>query len=198
MPCAAIDWALPSHSLVMKLCLYFSFKLVLELGYKRGELCPLVTMNQKENRIPLWALLCKLWHLSFFLSQKKFILSLGCVGNVLSRWYCSVACSEPLAFISLLFTVLVISRRLFPYFMAPPHTAVIEASILSWCCAWVICCLGSSFGWHCDITVENARFKQDDFSWVSHDTALWHNQISCFLDHPFDTFSGSCDLAVAS
>lgn len=44
-------------------CLYFSFKLVLELGYKReGELCPLVTLNQKENRIPLWALLCKLWH----------------------------------------------------------------------------------------------------------------------------------------
>lgn len=63
-------------------CLYFSFKLVLELGYKRGELCPLVTMNQKENRIPLWALLCKLWHLSFSFPKRNSSSVWAVLGSV--------------------------------------------------------------------------------------------------------------------
>lgn len=64
-------------------CLYFSFKLVLELGCKReGELCPLVTVNQKENRIPLWALLCKLWHLGFSFPKRNSSSVWAVLGSV--------------------------------------------------------------------------------------------------------------------
>lgn len=77
-------------------CLYFSFKLVLELGCKReGELCPLVTMNQKENRIPLWALLCKLWHLSFSFPKRSSSSVWAVLGSVCWAGVTALACSEP-------------------------------------------------------------------------------------------------------
>jgi hypothetical protein len=154
-------------------CLYFSFKLVLELGYKReGELCPLVTVNQKKNRIPLWVLLCKLWHLSFSLPKRNSssvwaILSSVCWAmQLLCGLLWALGFSHPYLYLSGKFQVGACFLSSWP----PLTAAITEASIWLGLC----CCLGSIFGWHCDITVESARFKQDDFSWI----LLWHSFVT--------------------
>lgn len=97
MPCAAIDWAAIRFTGDEADVCIFSFKLVLELVIKeKGELCPSVTVNQKENRIPLQPLLCKLWCLSFSFSRGICSQSGLCWGVC---WPVSLCCCglEPLA-----------------------------------------------------------------------------------------------------
>lgn len=97
MPCVAIDWAAIRFTGDEADVCIFSFKLVLELVIKeKGELCPSVTINQKENRIPLQPLLCKLWCLCFSFPE-EFILSLDYVEKCVEQCHCVAASFEPLA-----------------------------------------------------------------------------------------------------
>lgn len=84
MPCAAIDRAAIRFTGDEADVCIFSFKLVLELVIKeKSQLCPSVTVNQKENRIPLQLCFVSCGVLAPP-SPEEFILSLTVLRSVLN------------------------------------------------------------------------------------------------------------------
>lgn len=97
MPCAAIDRAAIRFTGDEADVCIFSFKLVLELVIKeKSQLCPSVTVNQKENRIPLQLCFVSCGVLAPP-SPEEFILSLDSVEKCVEQCHCVAASFELLA-----------------------------------------------------------------------------------------------------
>lgn len=161
-------------------CLYFFFQAGARVGYKRERWAfPSVTINQKENRIPLQPLLCKLWCLCFSFPE-EFILSLDYVEKCVEQCHCVAASFEPLALTPHLY----VSDNFYVgvcFLISWPLSIITEVSILSKLLLGFPLCPGKNFWltlWH-----KSEKCQMDDFGLI----LPVHSFV---LNHPFDTCSG--------